>query len=231
MVDRLSLWAVVPVKNLQDAKQRLASVLSAGERHGLFRAMLEDVLSALSECRGLAGVLLVTRDPEAATLAACYGARVLEEEESRGHTAASSFGAGTLAAEGAAGMAQLPADLPLLTPQDIDVLLRAHGPVPAVTLAPSRDQRGSNAVLCSPPQVLPLRFGDDSYFPHLERARALGIEPAIVHRPGLALDVDTPDDLLAFLSTPSRTRAYDYLVRSGIAERLVDAANAQSVPP
>ncbi len=230
-MNRSPLWVVVPVKNLQHAKQRLARVLSAGERHQLFRAMLEDVLSALSECRGLAGVLVVTRDREAATLAARYGARVLKEEESRGHTAASRFGACTLAAEGAPGMAQLPADLPLLTPEDIDVLLQAHGSAPAVTLAPSRDQRGSNAVLCSPPELLPLRFGDDSYFPHLARARALGIEPGIVHRPGLALDVDTPDDMLAFLSTPSRTRAYDYLVRSGIAERLVGAASAQSPLP
>ena len=231
MVGRSPLWAVVPVKNLQDAKQRLVGVLAAGERHALFRAMLEDVLSALSQCRGLAGVVLVTRDGEATALAARYRARVVEEEENRGHTAASSFGARTLAEEGVPGMVQLPADLPLVTPQDIDALLRAHGSAPAVTLAPSRDERGSNAVACSPPEVLPLRFGDDSYFPHLERARALGIEPAVVRRPGLALDVDTADDLLAFLATPSRTRAYDYLVRSGIAERVVGAANAQAPPP
>ncbi len=230
-MDRLPLWALVPVKNLQDAKQRLASVLSAGERHELFRAMLEDLLSVLSDSRGLAGVVLVTRDEEAAALAARYGAQVLEEEENRGHTAASSFGARTLAAEGVPGMLQLPADIPLVTPEDIDALLQIHGSAPAVTLAPSRDQRGSNAVACSPPDVMRLRFGDDSYFPHLQRTRALGIEPGIVHRPGLALDVDTPDDLLAFLATPSRTRAYDYLVRSGIAERVVDAANAQSLPP
>ena len=100
-----------------------------------------------------------------------------------------------------------------------------------MTLAPSRDQRGSNAVACSPPEVLPLRFGEDSYFPHLQRARELGIEPGVVHRRGFALDVDTPDDLLAFLSAPSETRTYDYLVRSGIAERMVDAADAQSAPP
>ena len=129
------------------------------------------------------------------------------------------------------GMVQLPADIPLLSPEDIDALLRAHGSAPAVTLAPSRDEQGSNAVVCSPPEVLPLRFGDDSYFPHLERARALGIEPTVVQRPALALDVDTPDDLQAFLAKPSPTRAYDYLVRSGIAERLVAAANAQSAPP
>ncbi len=230
-MDRLRLWALVPVKNLRDAKQRLASVLSAGERHELFRAMLEDVLSVLSDSRGLAGVALVTRDDEVTALAGRYGARVLVEEENRGHTAASSFGARVLAEDGMPGMVQLPADIPLLTPEDIDALLQIHGSAPAVTLAPSRDQRGSNAVVCSPPDVLPLRFGDDSYFPHLQRARELGIEPGIVHRAGFALDVDTPDDLLAFLSTPSGTRAYDYLVRTGIAERVMDAANFQSAPP
>jgi 2-phospho-L-lactate guanylyltransferase len=163
---------------------------------------------------------MVTRDPAAQGLAACYGARVLVEAASRGHTAASTLGACTLAQEGAAGMLQLPADIPLVRPEDIGALLRAHGTAPAVTLAPSRDERGSNAVACSPPDMLSLRFGDDSFLPHLRRAQALGIEPRIVRRQGLALDVDTPDDLAAFLAAPSRTRAYEYLTRSGIAQRL-----------
>lgn len=215
-----SLWAVVPVKDLQHAKQRLAGALSADERLGLFAAMLEDVLGALAASESLAGILVVTRDPQAQDLAARYGARVLVEPANRGHSAASTLGAATLALEGAVGMVQLPADLPLLTPADIAAVLRAHARAPAITLAPSRDQLGSNAVACSPPDLLPLRFGDDSFFPHLERARALGIEPKIVERPGIALDLDTPADLRAFLAAPSQTRAYDYLTRSGIAARL-----------
>jgi 2-phospho-L-lactate guanylyltransferase len=210
----------MPVKDLHDAKQRLAGVLDPAERQALFRAMLEDVLSALAAAEGLAGILMVTRDPEAQSLAARYGARVLVEESNRGHTAASSLGAWTLAQEGAAGMLQLPADIPLVTPDDLAALLQAHGPAPAVTLAPSRDRQGSNAVACSPPDLLPLRFGDDSFDPHLQRARALGLEPRLVERPGLALDVDTPDDLRAFLATPSATRAYAYLTEHGIAARL-----------
>jgi len=98
----------------------------------------------------------------------------------------------------------------------------AHGNGPAITLAPSRDHRGSNAVLCTPPDLLPLRFGDDSFKPHLAASRALNIEPAVVERPGLALDIDTPDDLVALLATPSTTRAYDYLRSSGIDKRLID---------
>jgi 2-phospho-L-lactate guanylyltransferase len=214
----------MPVKDLHDAKQRLAGVLDPAERQALFRAMLEDVLSALAAAEGLAGILMVTRDPEAQSLAARYGARVLVEESNRGHTAASSLGAWTLAQEGAAGMLQLPADIPLVTPDDLAALLQAHGPAPAVTLAPSRDRQGSNAVACSPPDLLPLRFGEDSFVPHLERARAIGIEPRVVERPGLALDVDTPDDLRTFLAAPSDTRAFADLRENGIAARLAPGA-------
>jgi 2-phospho-L-lactate guanylyltransferase len=218
-VSKPGLWVVLPVKDLANAKQRLAAVLAPEERRDLFRAMLEDVLSALAATRGLAGILMVTRDPEAQALAARYGARVLVEDANRGHTAASSLGAKALAREAAVGMLQLPADLPLITPADIEALLRAHGAAPAVTLAPSRDRRGSNAVACSPPDLLPLRFGDDSFLPHSQRARDLGIEPRIIERPGLALDIDTPADLAAFLAIPSRTRTYAHLVERVIAGR------------
>jgi 2-phospho-L-lactate/phosphoenolpyruvate guanylyltransferase len=218
-VDRSRLWAVLPVKDRGYAKQRLASVLSAKERRELFGAMLEDVLFAVAASEGLAGILLVTRDPKARELARRYGAEVLADA-SRGHTAASSLGARALAQQGVAGMVQVPADVPLITPGDIAALLQAHGDAPAVTLAPSRDERGSNAVACSPPDLLPLRFGDDSFFPHLRRARALGIAPQVVRRPGLALDIDTPEDLAAFVAAPSPTRAYAYLAESGIAGRL-----------
>ena len=226
-----SLWAVVPVKDLQHAKQRLAGVLDAAERRALFAAMLEDVLRALAASEGLAGVLVVSRDPQAQDLAARYGARVLVEPANRGHTAASTLGAWTLAREGAGGMLQLPADLPLLTPADVDALLRAHGMAPSITLAPSRDRLGSNAVACSPPDLLPLRFGDDSFYPHLERARRLGIEPTIIERPGLALDIDTPADLAAFLATPSATCASAYLRHSRIAERILASTSRSLALP
>jgi 2-phospho-L-lactate/phosphoenolpyruvate guanylyltransferase len=226
-----SLWAVVPVKDLPHAKQRLAGALDAVERLELFAAMLEDVLAALAASERLAGILVVTRDPRVQDLAVRYGARVLAEPANRGHTAASTFGAATLAAEGAAGMLQLPADLPLLTAADIDAVLRAHAKAPSITLAPSRDRLGTNAVACSPPDLLPLRFGDDSFHPHLDRARKLGVEPSIVERPGLALDIDTPADLRAFLAVPSATRAYSYLTKAGITARLSDSEASHAAQP
>jgi 2-phospho-L-lactate/phosphoenolpyruvate guanylyltransferase len=217
---RSDIWAVVPVKDLQGAKQRLADVLSAKERQELFAAMLEDVLCALAASAGLRGILVVTRDPLGQHLAARYGARVLVEQANRGHTAASSLGARTLTQEGVGSMVQVPADLPLLSPDDIAALLGVHGPAPAVTLGPARDERGTNAVVCSPPDLLPLRFGDDSFLPHVRCARSLGIEPQIVRRAALALDIDTPADLATFLAAPSDTLAWTYLSECGISARL-----------
>lgn len=214
------LWAVMPVKNIENAKQRLVPALAPEERRSLFAAMVEDVLETLSATERLAGILMVTRDPAAIRLAERHGARVLIEEANAGHTAASSFGARTLAAEGAAGMIQIPGDLPALRPADIEAVLDAHGAAPAITIAPSGDERGSNAVACSPPDFLPLRFGDDSFLPHVQRAKSLGIEPVIVKRPGLALDIDTPDDLRGFLARPVEGRTLRYLESSGIANRL-----------
>ena len=203
--------AVVPVKNLGDAKQRLAGVLARPERAALFRAMLEDVLEALAGAASLAGIVLVTRDEEAIALAGRYGAECLIEPENRGHTEAVELAAGALAERGTGALLQVPGDIPCVTAEEIEALIAAHAPAPSVTIAPSRDHRGSNAVLCSPPDVLPFRFGDDSFHPHLAAARAIGIEPTVLERTGIGLDIDTPDDLEAFLASPSGTRAYRLL--------------------
>ena len=207
--------AVVPVKNLDCAKRRLGGVLDQRARTALFRAMLEDVLDALSDAASLAGIVLVTRDPEAIALAGRYRAECLVEPENRGHTAAVELAAKALAERGAGALLQVPGDIPRVTAEEIETLVAAHGPDPAVTIAPSRDRRGSNALLCSPPDVFPFRFGDDSFHPHLAAARAIGIEPTVVEPVGIGLDIDTPEDLDAFLASPSSTRAYRLLTGRG----------------
>jgi 2-phospho-L-lactate guanylyltransferase len=103
-------------------------------------------------------------------------------------------------------MLALPGDIPLLAPDDIAQLLETRRRPPAFTIVPARDHQGSNAVLCAPADAVPLRFGEDSFLPHLAAARARGIEPMVLRLPRIALDVDTPEDLALFRSTPSRTR-------------------------
>ncbi len=214
--------AVVPVKELKGAKQRLSSCLSPEERRALATIMLEDVLDALSAVPRLAGLLVVTVDPVAASLAGRYGARIVTEGAREGHTGAVTAAARLLAREGQAGMMTMPGDIPRVSAAEITTLLAAHRSAPAFTIAPAHDDLGSNTILCSPPDVVPLRFGDDSFYPHLDAARARGIDPLVVRQPGIGMDIDNPVDLVAFLkmSPPARTRTLAFLEDSGIARRL-----------
>lgn len=203
----MELWAVVPVKELDRAKQRLSALLPPKLRRALMLAMLEDVLSALAAALGLGGLAVVTVDPVARRLAVKYGARIIEAGARDGHTGAVTAVARLLADEGRPAMLTLPGDIPLVAPTEIAQLLAAHPPAPAFTIVPSRDERGSNAIICSPPDAVPLRFGENSFYPHLRAAEARGIRPAVLHLPGIALDIDTPEDLTAFAALPSATRA------------------------
>lgn len=190
------IWVAVPVKEFIGAKLRLASVLTPAQRRALAAAMLEDVLAALADAP-LAGIIVNTLDPLASELARRYGGRVVSEGARSGHTEAVAAMARILAEEGRAGMLTLPGDIPRVTPAEIAAIIEARRPSPSVTIAPAHDERGSNAVLCAPPTVMPLRFGDDSFLPHLAAARALGVEPTIVKLPGIGLDIDQPRDLQA----------------------------------
>jgi 2-phospho-L-lactate guanylyltransferase len=205
------VWAAVPVKEFTGAKQRLTSLLSPDQREILAATMLEDVLAALAGATRLAGILVNTVDPRAADLARRYGARVVTEGARDGHTGAVLGMARVLASEGHGALLTVPGDIPRVTSVEIDAVVSACRDAPSVTIVPAHDELGSNAVLCVPPLVVPLRFGDNSYFPHLATARQHRIEPTIVRLPGIGLDIDHPSDLRAFLHAkprvPTRTLA------------------------
>ena len=226
----MTIGAVLPVKDFGHAKQRLAGFLSAVERRLLAEAMAEDVLETLSQVSELSEIIVVTRDERAFELAGRHGARVLAEPANDGQSAAVERAAAALGRAGVESLLQVPGDVPGASADEIAAVMAAHGSAvdgaAAVTLVPSRDRRGTNCLLCSPPDVLPFAFGHESFGPHCEAARAQGIAPRIIALPGLGLDIDTPDDLRAFVARPAAGRTLDYLRESGIAERLLvtDAA-------
>jgi 2-phospho-L-lactate/phosphoenolpyruvate guanylyltransferase len=210
------LWTVVPVKERDRAKERLAPLLPPELRRELALAMLEDVLAALAASAGLAGLLVVTLDPVASLVARRYGARIVEEGARDGHTGAVTAAARLLSAERRGGMLTLPGDIPLVTPHEISELIAAHRPAPSFTIVPSHDEGGSNAILMSPPDAVPLRFGVNSFFPHLRAAEAKGITPTVLRLPGIGLDIDNPEDLAALARHSSPTRMHAFLSQHGI---------------
>jgi 2-phospho-L-lactate guanylyltransferase len=217
------IWAVVPVKDTGCAKQRLAGVLSAHVRQQLALAMLEDVLQTIAAVPELTGIAVVTIDPTAVDIALRLGARVWSGGARDGHTGAVTAAARRLAAHGST-MLTIPGDVPLISPADVRHLLDIHRREPGFTIVPARDQRGSNAIVSSPADLVPLRFGADSFFPHLAAARACGVEPTTVHLPRIALDIDEPADLAEFMKIPSATRT------RGLLDQLELAADKPALP-
>ena len=212
------MWAVVPVKSFEGAKTRLRTVLDEAARRALAEAMLEDVLAALTGAPGLAGIAIVTVDPTVAALARHHGARVMTEPRPDGQSTAVAFAADLLAREGVPGMLTLPGDVPLVTATDVAAVLAAHGPAPSVTMVAADGAGGTNALACSPLDLMGFHFGEDSLSRHITEARRQGVEPRLVPCPNIALDLDRPDDITAFLAQPSagRTRAVlDARLRTG----------------
>jgi 2-phospho-L-lactate guanylyltransferase len=126
-----------------------------------------------------------------------------------------------LQAEGVASIVTLPGDIPAAKPMEIEALFAAASAPPAFIIAPAHDELGSNAILMSPPNAVKLRFGEDSYFPHLAAARAAGIVPQILHLPGIAMDIDHPADIARFACIPEAksTQTLLWLQQNGILNR------------
>ena len=197
-------WAVVPVKDLERAKRRLAGALDPAARRGLSLAMLADVLDALDATPGLDGAAVVSRDADVAELARRRGLRVIPETGA-GLNAAVAQAANVLAAEGCTRLLVMPADLPLAAPEEIAQILAALHAAPGLTLVPDRHGVGTNALACAPPDAVAPSFGANSFARHLGAARSAGIPATVLHLPGLGLDIDTLEDLRAFMEAPGAT--------------------------
>ena len=206
MTGAVDIWAVVPVKDTAGAKTAARAGAARDLRQGLALAMLEDVLAALAETRGLAG-LCWSRSTRPRAISPRATARAVSRMARATAIPARSRRRRGVSLPRARRMLTLPGDIPLVTAAEIGRLIAAHRPAPSFTIAPSHDEMGSNAILMSPPDAVKLRFGDDSFRPHLAAARAAGIEPTVVSLPGIALDIDNPADLAHFWQVGSRTRA------------------------
>jgi 2-phospho-L-lactate guanylyltransferase len=205
---------LIPVKNLSTAKQRLAAVLDQTARTALAQAMLHDVISALAAWQGRPRCALVTSDPFAMELAGQYDFEVIPDPANPGETGAIEMATQTCVERGIDSTLVIPADIPLIQSTELELIL-AHAPDEGSVLAPAADGRGTNAAFRRPANLFPLRFGNDSFKPHLAAAQATGKPCIVLQLPSISVDVDNPEDLQRLLAQPGETRSQSLLRRWG----------------
>jgi 2-phospho-L-lactate guanylyltransferase len=191
----MTIWAIVPVKPLRRGKSRLAGTLSEDERAELNQSLLQHMLTTLTNVKELEQVLVVSRDPHALTVARQYGARTVREDGQPQLNMALTRATVVAKVHATRGVLILPADLPLISREDVLTLIEKAGEPPVVVIAPDRHGKGTNALLISPSGLIEYDFGENSFQRHCERAKQAGARLEIVELPSLGLDLDLPEDL------------------------------------
>jgi 2-phospho-L-lactate/phosphoenolpyruvate guanylyltransferase len=211
---------LVPVKNLSAAKQRLAAVLDQPARTELAQAMLHDVVATLAGWSRCPARALVTSDPFALELARQYDFEIIPDPANPGETGAIEMATRLCVSRGIDSTLVIPADIPLIQASELDQIL-AHAPGEGSVLVPASDGRGTNAAFRRPANLFPLRFGNDSFKPHLAAAKATDKPCIVLQLPSIALDVDNPGDLQQLLAHSGETHTQSLLRRWAIDARFL----------
>ena len=215
----MTTFVIIPVKGLDEAKSRLSPLLFDNERKEFCLKMLEDVLLAVKTMKGVQQTLVISIDPLVFRVAKSFGA-VPFKESRLGFNQAVSEAISWSIQGGAGSVLILPADIPLVTATDLNKIL-SLGKKAAMVISPSRSGDGTNALFLTPPNAIPTFYGRHSFQRHIEEASTRGIRFRITRLRRIALDIDTREDLADFLASNSgKTRAYEFLKKTGVPGRL-----------
>jgi 2-phospho-L-lactate guanylyltransferase len=219
---------LLPIKDLRQAKQRLAPFLNPEERFGLAQAMLADTIRAVRGVRQAHKIFVVTNYAPAMQAAQENGWELLREEQQISESDSVDAASCHCAACGVKALLRLPLDVPLVQASDIDELLAVECAAPALVIVASRDGTGTNAILRTPPNLFPSHFGNGSFAKHCAEAQRARAQILIRRNTRLEMDVDDEADLRALAQQDLRgTETGQWLQRSGLLQRL-QQANLQS---
>ena len=193
------------MKRFTAAKQRLAPGMGATHRAELAAAMLEDALEAIGTARAIERTVVVTSEPRAIEPARAAGAELVPDPDEGGHSGAALAGIARARELGAERVVLLPIDCPLLAPRELERLLTGM-PERYVAIVPDRHGTGTNALALAPPDAIEPSFGEGSCARHVVAARAAGVAYGVEELPSLALDLDTPADIVALTMELERDR-------------------------
>ena len=211
---------LLPIKDLRNAKQRLAAVLTPDERFGLAQAMLADTIRAVGGVKRAEKIFVITNYEPAMEVAAKNGWDVLQEEHQISESASVDYASRLCAERGVTALLRLPLDLPLVQASDIDDLLVMECAAPAVVMVPSRDGTGTNAILRTPPVLFPSHFGPNSFAKHRREAEQAGANIIVRRNERLEMDVDDESDLRALLRYDLKeTVTGKWIEENGVATR------------
>jgi 2-phospho-L-lactate/phosphoenolpyruvate guanylyltransferase len=216
---------LLPIKDLRQAKQRLAPLLNPAERFALAQAMLADTIRAVRGVRRADKIFVVTNYIPAMQAAEENGWELLREEQQISESFSVDAASRHCAELGVTSLLRLPLDVPLVQASDIDELLAVECAAPALVIVPSRDGTGTNAILRTPPALFPSHFGNGSFAKHCGEAERAGAQIVVRRNARLEMDVDDEADLRALARQDLRgTETGAWLERSGLMALLTAPA-------
>jgi 2-phospho-L-lactate guanylyltransferase len=191
----VSIWAIIPVKPLNRAKSRLADVLSLEERKQLSETMFRRVLMAIKATPQIAGALVISRDTHALAIARDLGVHTVQESGAPELNNALMRATQVVGGWRGGAVLILPADLPLIAPEDLSSMIALGQENLTVVIATDNHDDGTNAMLIRPPGLFPYAYGAGSYRRHVVLAKEAGATVKVFRSSRLALDIDVPADL------------------------------------
>jgi 2-phospho-L-lactate/phosphoenolpyruvate guanylyltransferase len=197
----MKLFVLVPAKDPQLGKSRLAGALTGSQRRALNLRLARRTIETCIGWVGAQRTVIATSAADVARLGGAMGACVvLEGAHPAGLNAALVSAARHAIASGAEGLMVVPTDLPRVSAEHLSHLARMLEPSPVCVLVPDGRERGTNVLALAPARADLFRFGPDSLRAHAATARKLGWSVRIHRCEALALDVDLPADLAAWRS-------------------------------
>ncbi len=203
------IFAILPVKSPQNAKQRLTGFLAVEQREALARLLYRQTLAALCQAEGIDRIVVATSDPEIAAHARRSGALVFEENEQVSHSVSADAACLRAMEMGASTVLLVPIDVPTVTSADFSRLAACVRP--GLVVVPSSDGTGTNALVRTPPNCIESCFGPGSFRKHLDQARSKGLRTDVLRLRGLMFDIDTPEDVAELITSGHECEVSSFL--------------------
>jgi len=203
------MWVILPVKHLRHGKSRLKQVLSEEQRSRLSYLLLEDTIETLSNSNHVQGVTIISCDMNVSKLAGEYQSQFIMTDKDNGFSEDAMTAINSLGSEKLDKIAIIPADLPQLTENDLELLDTLHDQ--GVSLCKAEKDGGTNALVFTPPLTMPLLFGPDSFNKHQQAAKIAGLTLTVVQTTGMQRDIDREEDLNWLIEQSAGGKAWDYI--------------------